>query len=168
MKKHSVGQFIKFALVGVSNTVVNYLVYVILVSLGVYYLVANVFGFLISVLNAYFWGSHFVFKEDQTKEKRVWWKVLLKTYASYAVGLVLSTLLLVLWVDLLEIGEAFGFVNLLLKPLHETFAFIPAEMDARKRSEVIAPVLNMIVTVPINFIMNKFWAYRQKNISPGE
>lgn len=165
MKKGNVIQFLKFALVGVSNTAVNYLVYVILVAFGVYYLIANVFGFFISVLNAYFWGSRFVFKEDETKEKRVWWKVLLKTYASYAFGLVLSTLLLVLWVDLIRIGEAFLFVNDFLKPIHEAVSFVPAEMDARKLSEVIGPVLNMIVTIPINFVMNKFWAYRQKNAS---
>lgn len=164
MKKQSVGQFLKFALVGVSNTAINYLVYVILVAIGVHYAAANVFGFLVSVLNAYFWGSRYVFKEDKTKEKRVWWKVLLKTYASYAFGLVLNTLLLVVWVDLVRIGESFGFVNDLLGGLHAAFPFVPEEMDARRISEVVGPIFNMIVTIPINFIMNKFWAYRQKNI----
>ena len=74
MKKSNIIQFIKFGLVGVSNTLVNYIVYVIFVALGAHYLVANTMGFLISILNAYFWGSRFVFKEDKTKEKRVWWK----------------------------------------------------------------------------------------------
>ena len=26
----------------------------------------------------------------------------------------------------------------------------------------LGPVLNMFVTIPVNFVMNKFWAYRQK------
>ena len=26
----------------------------------------------------------------------------------------------------------------------------------------VAPFLNMVITVPINFLVNKFWAYRQK------
>lgn len=167
MKKGNVIQLVKFALVGVSNTAVNYLVYVILVALGAYYLIANVFGFLISVLNAYFWGSRFVFKEDETKEKRVWWKVLLKTYASYAFGLVLSTLLLAVWVDLIRIGEYCGFVNGILGGLHAALPFLPETLSPRRISEIVGPMLNMIVTIPINFAMNKFWAYRQKS-APGE
>lgn len=165
MKKKSVRQFLKFALVGVSNTIVNYLVYIIFVALGAHYVAANILGFLISVLNAYFWGSRFVFKEDETKEKRVWWQVLLKTYASYAFGLILGTLLLVLWVDLIRIGEYCGFVNDLLGAVHAALPFLPEEMDARRISEVIGPILNMLVTIPINFVMNKFWAYRQKSLS---
>ena len=26
----------------------------------------------------------------------------------------------------------------------------------------LAPILNMVITIPVNFIINKFWAYRQK------
>lgn len=167
MKKKNVWQFLKFALVGVSNTAVNYLVYILFVALGAHYVAANIFGFLISVLNAYFWGSRFVFKEDETKERRIWWKVLLKTYASYAFGLVLNTVLLVLWVDLIRIGESCGFVNDLLGEVHAAFPFLPEEMDARRISEIVGPILNMIVTIPINFVMNKFWAYRQKSL-PAE
>lgn len=163
MNKSNIRQFLKFGLVGVSNTLVNYLVYVVFVALGVHYVAANVLGFLISVLNAYFWGSRFVFKEDKTKEKRVWWQVLLKTYASYALGLVLNTVLLILWVDLLNIGRYFGFVGELIGGMSGIFSFLPAEMDAHRTSELIGPVLNMFVTIPVNFAMNKFWAYRQKN-----
>lgn len=167
MKKKNIWQFLKFALVGVSNTAVNYLVYIILIALGAHYVVANIFGFLISVLNAYFWGSRFVFKEDETKEKRIWWQVLLKTYASYAFGLVLNTVLLVVWVDLIRIGEYCGFVNGLLGGVHAVLPFLPEEMDARGISEIVGPILNMIITIPINFVMNKFWAYRQKSL-PAE
>ena len=37
MKKGSLIQFIKFGLVGVSNTIVNYLVYIFFVFIGVHY-----------------------------------------------------------------------------------------------------------------------------------
>lgn len=163
MKKSSVIQFIKFGLVGVSNTLVNYLVYVIFVALGAHYAVANLFGFLISVLNAYFWGSRFVFKEDETKEKRIWWQVLLKTYASYAFGFVLNTLLLVLWIDIVNIGQYFGFVGSIIGWASGFLTFLPESMTPTEISEIIGPILNMFVTIPINFIINKFWAYRQKN-----
>ncbi len=163
MNKGNIVQFIKFGLVGVSNTLINYIVYVIFVSLGVHYTIANALGFVISVLNAYFWGSRFVFKEDETKEKRVWWQVLLKTYASYAFGFVLNTLLLALWIDVVHIGEYFGFVGDIIGALSGVFTFLPKEMTAEEISEIAAPVINMVVTIPLNFIINKFWAYRQKN-----
>lgn len=162
MNKSSLIQFIKFGIVGVSNTLVNYLVYVIFVALGVHYVIANALGFIISVLNAYFWGSRFVFKEDKTKEKRVWWKVLLKTYASYALGFGINTVLLILWIDLLNIGQYFGFVGDIIGWASGFMGFLPENMTAEEISEIVAPVLNMFVTVPINFVVNKFWAYRQK------
>ena len=162
MNKSSLIQFIKFGIVGVSNTLVNYLVYVIFVALGVHYVIANALGFIISVLNAYFWGSRFVFKEDKTKEKRVWWKVLLKTYASYALGFGINTVLLILWIDLLNIGQYFGFVGDIIGWASGFMGFLPESMTAEEISEIVAPVLNMFVTVPINFVVNKFWAYRQK------
>lgn len=163
MKKASIIQFIKFGLVGVSNTLVNYVVYLIFISLGFGIVVSNTFGFLISVLNAYFWGSRFVFKEDKTKEKRVWWKVLLKTYASYALGFVLNTLLLILWVEILNIGKYFGFVGEIIGWASGFITFLPESLTAEEISEIIAPIINIFVTVPINFVINKFWAYRQKN-----
>ena len=163
MKKASIIQFIKFGLVGVSNTLVNYVVYLIFISLGFGIVVSNTFGFLISVLNAYFWGSRFVFKEDKTKEKRVWWKVLLKTYASYALGFVLNTLLLILWVEILNIGRYFGFVGDIIGWASGFITFLPERLTAEEISEIIAPIINIFVTVPINFVINKFWAYRQKN-----
>lgn len=156
MKKGSLIQFIKFGLVGVSNTVVNYLVYIFFVFIGVHYVIANILGFLISVLNAFYWGNRYVFKEDKTKEKRVWWQVLLKTYVSYSFGMVINTLLLVLWIDILNIGQYFGFVGSILA------IFGAGAMTAKNISEIVGPILNMFITVPINFVVNKFWAYRQK------
>jgi len=165
MQKANIIQFIKFGLVGVSNTLVNYIVYVIFVSLGVHYVIANALGFVISVLNAYFWGSRFVFKEDETKEKRIWWQVLLKTYASYTLGFILNTLLLILWIDITNIGQYFGFVGNIIGAMSGIFTFLPKSMTSEEISEIVAPILNMFVTVPINFVINKFWAYRQKNKS---
>ena len=162
MKKGSIIQFIKFGIVGVSNTLVNYIVYVIFISLGAHYVVANTFGFVISILNEYFWGSRFVFKEDETKEKRVWWKVFLKTYAAYALGFVLNTVLLALWIDVLDIGQYFGFVGSIIGAMSKALTFLPAEMTAKEISELIGPIINIFVTIPINFVINKFWAYKDK------
>lgn len=158
-------QFIKFGLVGVSNTVVSYVTY----SLVYYWVfgasamaddikvqIANVAGFVISVLNAYIWQSKFVFKEQEDGEHRVWWKVLIKTYISYAFsGLLLTALLLAFWLKVVHIEQYLegpatwlGGMGLNLSPMDVAVS--------------LAPFLNMVVTIPINFCINKFWAYRQK------
>ena len=132
-------QFVKFCLIGVSNTVCSYVVY--LVTLLLFekaeinfrwdYVIGNLTGFLISVVWSWFWNSRLVFQEEEG-EKRVWWKTLLRTYVAYAfTGVVLYNVLAFVWIDLLHIQKA------------------------------VAPILTMFFSVPINFLMNKFWAYRK-------
>jgi putative flippase GtrA len=61
------------------------------------------------------------------------WQALAKTYVSYSfTGLFLNSILLILWVKVLGI------------------------------SEYIAPIINLLVSVPLNFIINKFWAFKTK------
>ena len=122
-------QFVQFGMVGVSNTIVEYGIYAILVLLSVNYLLAYVIGYLVSILNAYYWNNRYVFKE-QEEEHRVWWKVLAKTFFAYAgIGLVLSNILLVICVRVLSVHE------------------------------LLAPILILFITTPVNFLVNKLWAY---------
>jgi len=163
-KASSFIQFIKFGLVGVSNTVVNYAVYLIFVSLGVQYLIANTLGFIVSVLNAYYWGSRFVFREDETKQKRIWWQVLLKTYASYLLGFFINQVLLWIWIDITNIGRYFGFVGDIINGCIGIIGMQPKSFSPEDMSQIMAPIINIFVTIPINFVVNKFWAYRQENL----
>lgn len=151
-------QFIKFGMVGVVNTVVSYVTYSIC-----YYVfhtnahVANIVGFIISVLNAYILQSRFVFKESEEGEHRVWWKVLIKTYVSYSfTGLFLAEVLLIFWLNILKIDQFLG-------PAAEWMVSMGVSMTAKDLAVSLAPFLNMAITIPINFCINKFWAYRQKS-----
>lgn len=122
-------QFVKFGMVGVSNTIISYVVYVVLVYIHVHYLIASLMGFIVSVLNAFYWNNKYVFKEEA--EKRVWWKALIKTFISYAgTGLVLSNILLVFWIEILHVPEMIG------------------------------PLLSLVITIPLNFVLNKYWAFK--------
>lgn len=122
-------QFAKFGLVGVLNNAISYITYLLLIGVEMHYILANIIGFSISVLNSYYWNNKYVF--GLSEKNRVWWKTLLKTYISYAgTGIVFSNVLLVLWINIFSI------------------------------SKIIAPLLNLIVTVPINFVVNKYWAYK--------
>lgn len=122
-------QFIKFAIIGFSNTLISYLVYAAGVYLGLHYMLANVLGFVISVLNSFYWNNKYVFRQEEGGRNTL--HALAKTFLSYgATGLVLANVLLYLWVDILHISEYLG------------------------------PIINLMVTVPLNFVLNKFWAFR--------
>lgn len=125
-------QFFKFGLVGLSNTFISYVVYFILIRLGCYYLIASVIGFLASILNAFYLNNKYVFKENEG-QKRLVIIAFIKTFISYAgTGLILANILLFLWVDIMSLPEALG------------------------------PILNLLITIPLNFLLNKLWAFKEK------
>lgn len=149
-------QFIKFSLVGVSNTVISEGLYVLIVYCGGNYILASLIGFAVSTLNAFYWNNRFVFKEDDGGEKRVWWKALLKTYAAYSGGYLLSVVLLVVWVDVVRLSQY-------MTELSEICISMGAEgLTAETLGEIAAAGLNLLITVPLNFLVNKYWAFRKR------
>lgn len=141
IKEKGLIQFVKFGIVGVSNTLISYVLYsgglLLFRKLCLFgqsdYLIAQIVAFIISVAWSFYWNNKFVFKIEDGKRRSIW-KALLKTYVSYSfTGLFLSSALLILWVQIFHI------------------------------SEFIAPIINLVITVPLNFIINKFWAFKQSN-----
>lgn len=129
-------QFIKFGLVGVTNTIISYLVNVIVLfvlkaaDIRIDYIIANIAAFLVGTLWAFIFNRKFVF-EQKDESRGVFWSSLLKTYIAYAfTGIVLNNILSFIWVDVIGI------------------------------SKFIAPLINLIITVPLNFFLNKMWAFR--------
>lgn len=132
----SLVQFVKFGVVGVTNTIISYvlnlLVLILMNPLNVSwdFVVGNVVAFILSVLWSFYWNSRFVFSVREDKERKPW-KVLLKTYVAYAfTGIVLNNVLGWLWISILHI------------------------------SKYVAPLMNIVISVPVNFIINKRWAYK--------
>lgn len=135
MDKKGLYQFIKFGIVGTSNTLIAYIVYSICIYVGIHYIVANAIAFFVSVLNAYFWSDRYIFKKEEGEKRNVK-KTVLKTYIAYgSTGLLLGSILLTIYVDLLMI------------------------------SEYIAQLLVLVVTIPLNFIINKFWSFKTKKVN---
>ncbi len=130
--KQMIIQFVKFGIVGAINTVLSYAI-----TNGAYYLlhlheqISNAIAFVITVFISFMLNGKFVFTEN--KDKRSFWKSLLKVYASYSItGLFLTAILLYVEEEVLGIPH------------------------------YIATLMNLLVTIPINFILNKFWAYKDK------
>lgn len=131
-------QFIKFGIVGISNTLISYILYVISLLIfqrfhlfvNIDYLIAQIIAFALSVLWSFYWNNKLVFVLGEN-EKRSTARTLVKTYISYSfTGIFLSGVLLVIWIQIFHV------------------------------SEFLAPIVNLLISVPLNFLMNKFWAYQ--------
>jgi putative flippase GtrA len=59
---HVFGQWLRFAVVGVSNTLLSWCVYAVLSGLGVHYLVASGLAFAVGVLNSYSLNRRWTFR----------------------------------------------------------------------------------------------------------
>lgn len=125
-------QFFKFGLVGLSNTAV---------SMGIYYLVLwinpNLY-MLGSILGTILSIANAFFWNDRfvftgnSKDFKSKLKRLGKTYVSYGGTSILSNVLL--WLEV----SVFGI------------------------SKVWSPVVNLCITIPLNFIINKFWTFKKE------
>lgn len=120
-------QFTKFGLVGVSNTAISIAIYYAFIFINLaLYIVGNTVGFIVSVLNSYYWNSKYVFRKSEQGHL----KTILKTFMAYGSTFVLGTILLFVMVEMLGI------------------------------SKYLAPIINLIITIPLNFLSNKFWAFK--------
>lgn len=129
-QKALVIQFVKFGLVGVSNTLVSWICYYIILWIDDnLYMLGSLVGTVVSIANAFIWNDRFVFKGQENDWKNRL-KRLGKTYVSYGGTSLLSMLLL--WIEV----QLFGV------------------------SKVIAPVVNLLITIPLNYLINKFWTFR--------
>lgn len=154
-KLSSLIQFIKFGLVGVSNTAISYgiemLCYYVLFKntkfIGILNLLAflgistdgnnvkivitTVIAFVVSVSNSYFWNNRYVFGSGK-KSFSEHFKTYFKTFACYGItGLILSPI-----------------IKILLTKISVPF--------------FIASLGALVITIPLNFVMNKFWAFKSK------
>ncbi len=148
-------QFVKFCIVGVSNTLISYGIdmlcfYVlfafsdfrgwvlILGKIGVTasaqtvkVILASILAFVISVTNSYFWNNRFVFKSGNHGLK-AHIKSYIKTFLCY------------------------GITGLIISPVIKTW------LVGLGISYAIASFGSLVVTIPMNFILNKFWAFKNK------
>lgn len=135
--KDLVIQFIKFGLVGASNTAVSFGIYYLFLFIDEdLYMVGTVLGTILSILNAFIWNDLFVFKGNEKDFKSIM-KRLGKTYVSYGGTSLLSIFLVWLEVSIIGIPKA------------------------------IAPIINLFITIPLNFVINKLWTFAKSSDKAG-
>lgn len=130
-------QFVKFGIVGLSNTAIAYLIIVVTLlclsplKLSYDFYVANVVSFILSVAWSYYWNRRYVFNISKKFSIKSEFYMLLKTYASYFfTGIVLTNIGSYVFIVLFDIDK------------------------------YIAPFFNLLFTVPLNFLLIKFFALK--------
>jgi putative flippase GtrA len=118
--------FMKFILVGGINTGITYSLYLLLLLL-MPYMPAYTLSYLIGIILSYYLNSKLVFKES------ISWKKFIKFPIVYVVQYLISTLLLLISVDYLEI------------------------------SDKIALLISIVVTIPITYGLSKWVIKRNSN-----
>ena len=132
-------QFIKFAIVGVINTTIHTLIFNIASALGFHYLISQTLGYFISSINGFLMNYKLVFKAENADKGMV-----MRFYATYTMSFIITLVMSYIYVDLLG-----------LNPTVDLFSIITVK---------ILPLLTLVVTVPFNFILNKYWVYKEEKL----
>lgn len=135
--KRIIIQFLKFGIVGLTNTIISYLFNILTIYLlsktGVQwdYIAGNVVGFIAGTLWSFVWNDRFVFRNTGEKKENKG-KILMKTFLIYGFTIILvSNVLSWVWISVFGI------------------------------SKYIAPIINLCISVPLNFFLNKYWAFKR-------
>ena len=100
-------RFIKFGMVGVINTLVNWIIFFILNALGMYYILANIIAYILGTVNSYLWNTLWVFKyKDKASTETT-----IKFIILNLIGLGLNTGILYVLVDLCNLNKFIGLVT---------------------------------------------------------
>ena len=143
-------QFVKFALIGVSNTLVDYgVTFALNWAFGIFFL-ARTIGYICGVANSYFWNTRWTFREERKRDTR-------EIVAFLAVNLVtlgISLLLQGLFRDALHLGDRWigaAGDNLLTKILN---------------ADRFCMLLAFPFTLIVNFVGNKLFVFHKTGEEP--
>lgn len=116
---------------GLFNTAIFYGTYYLLHEWGLHYILSNAAGFVLSTLFAYVWNRRISFKSEvKSGGAAKETKRLSKMLLVYTLTFLLSNGFLWLLVEILQMHEK------------------------------VAPILSLFITMPVNFLANKFWIFK--------
>ena len=79
--------------------------------------------------------------------------------------MLLSAGLLIFWLEIVKLEGAMPPVMQLLDHIGILgfLGNIGIRLDGKLLAEILAAGINLVITIPLNFVINKFWAYRKEN-----
>lgn len=96
-------QIFRFLLVGFLNTILSYIVYISLLYLGIYYILALLISYIVGITNSYTYNKKWTFK-SKGGSKREFSKFVLV----YGITFSVNSFLLLLFVEKLMLGPNIG------------------------------------------------------------
>lgn len=96
LKNNDLIKFIRFSIVGVGNTLVNWIIFFILNQCGVHYIIANIIAYAVATINSYIWNSLWVFKYGQGLKINT----SIKFFILNLIGLTVNTSIMYVLVDI--------------------------------------------------------------------
>lgn len=128
--KRETQRILRFLAMGVANMFLSYSIYSGVIIMGGHYFGAGVASFIAGVLNTFYWNNSVIFKSIKTRSFTIS-IAFIKTIVGYIfTGFILQIMLLCFWIDFLNVNE------------------------------FLAPFFNVIIIVPTNYLLNRYWIYK--------
>ena len=144
--KKTIWQMVKFAIVGVLNTLVDFAVFQTLnLTLGWVY-AAQVLGYTARVVNSYLWNSSWTFREQRTRSFREIALFLLVNLASLGVSLGM------IWLC----REVFGVTN------EWVASWMPKALAGFLKGDTVAKLIATAVAIVVNYVGNRLFVFTKK------
>lgn len=143
--KRTVIQFVKFNIVGVLNTLVDFLVFQALnLLLGWTYL-AQVVGYCCGIVNSYAWNSNWTFRDARTRSAR--------------------EIALFLIVNLVSLGVSLGVMwfcrTVLVIDDVWVASWIPAFLSSFIKGDTVCKLIAMPFAIVVNYAGNRLFVFKE-------
>lgn len=144
--KRTILQFLQFNIVGVLNTLVDFIVFQILnLTLGWTY-AAQIISYSCGIINSYLWNSNWTFREQRTRSAR--------------------EILSFLAVNLVSLGVSLGVLWLCRERLGITDAWVSSWMPAFLAKFVNGSTVSKLIAtgcaIVVNYLGNKCFVFRKE------
>lgn len=143
--RRTVGQFFQFVLIGASNTLIDYLVFLLLNGVFGWYYAAKIVGFALGTGNSYLWNTVWTFRRERRRDAR--------------------EMLTFLGVNLVVLGLSLGLMWLLRDAVGITdervFTVAPWGEPWLTADRLCTAVATGICVI-VNFALNKLVVFRRK------
>ena len=150
--KKTLWQMMKFAIVGVLNTLVDFAVFQTLnLTLGWVY-AAQVLGYTFGVINSYLWNSNWTFREQRTRSAKEVVLFLLVNLASLGVSLGMMWLL----------REVFGVTN------EWVAQWMPKVLAGFIKGDTVAKLIATVFAIAVNYLGNRLFVFKKKTDTSEE
>ncbi|MDO4567971.1 MAG: GtrA family protein [Clostridia bacterium] len=150
MEKKGFLQFIKFGLVGVSNTIVDFVVYTVLVTFTpLSYVLSQVISYTCGVLNSYLLNTAWTFREERKRN--------IKEFAEFVL------------VNVVSLGVSIGILYLCTNYVFADGVLAQGLMDisgglfdtVEKAIEILSKIVATPIAIIVNFVGNKLLVFRK-------